>query len=155
MLPRAGGGHPMTLAPARPGRSRGFRAATLVTLLTFCVSCHSWFAVPLTSYEEKRSEDAAERVRITPADGGPAFVVRVTRLDYPNVTGYAESEEGRTTDQVVTYDLTKAKKIEVWRLDARRGVLLGTHVGGEIVRAAPFAEIDLELQLLWSEPAGG
>jgi hypothetical protein len=132
----------MTLAPARPGRSRGFRAATLVTLLTFCVSCHSWFAVPLTSYEEKRSEDAAERVRITPADGGPAFVVRVTRLDYPNVTGYAESEEGRTTDQVVTYDLTKSKKIEVWRLDGWNTAFL---VGGIVLGALAVAALVVAL----------
>jgi hypothetical protein len=32
-------------------------------------------------------------------------------------------------------------------------VLLGTHAGDEVVRAEPFVEIDLELGLLWSEPA--
>ena len=32
-------------------------------------------------------------------------------------------------------------------------VLLGTHAGNAVVRAEPFAEIDVELQLLWAEPA--
>jgi hypothetical protein len=132
----------MTLAPARPERSRGFRAAALVTLLTFLVSCHSWRAVPLTEYEEKRSEDAAERIRITPADGGAPFVVRVTRLDYPNVTGYAESEEGRTTDKVVTYDLTKTTKIEVWRLDGWNTAFL---VGGIVLGALLVAALVVAL----------
>ncbi len=43
--------------------------------------------------------------------------------------------------------------VEVLRLEAGRWVLLGTHVGDEVVRAEPFAEIDLELRLLWSDPA--
>jgi Uma2 family endonuclease len=43
--------------------------------------------------------------------------------------------------------------LEVFRLETGRWVLLGTHVGDAVVRAEPFIEIDLELRLLWSEPA--
>ena len=43
--------------------------------------------------------------------------------------------------------------LEVFRLEGGRWVLLGTHAGDEVVRAEPFGEIDLELGLLWSEPA--
>ena len=46
-----------------------------------------------------------------------------------------------------------AGTLEVLRLEGGRWVLLGTHVGDEVVRAEPFVEIDLELRLLWSEPA--
>ena len=46
-----------------------------------------------------------------------------------------------------------ARMLEVLRLEGGRWVLLGTHVGDEVVRAEPFAEIDLELRLLWAEPA--
>jgi len=42
--------------------------------------------------------------------------------------------------------------LEVLRLDSGRWVILGTHAGNDVVRAEPFAEIDLELALLWSEP---
>jgi hypothetical protein len=40
--------------------------------------------------------------------------------------------------------------LEVLRLEVGRWVILGTHVGDEIVRAEPFGEIDLELRLVWS-----
>jgi Uma2 family endonuclease len=43
--------------------------------------------------------------------------------------------------------------LEVFRLEGGRWVLLGTHAGDEVVRAEPFGAIDLELGLLWSEPA--
>ncbi len=46
-----------------------------------------------------------------------------------------------------------ARMLEVLRLEGGRWVLLGTHAGNEVVRAEPFAEIDLELRLLWSDPA--
>lgn len=42
--------------------------------------------------------------------------------------------------------------LEVFRLEGGRWVLLGTHAGNEVVRAEPFAEIDLELDRLWSNP---
>ena len=45
-----------------------------------------------------------------------------------------------------------ARTLEVFRLEAGRWVLLGTHVGNVVVRAEPFAEIDLELRLLWADP---
>ena len=44
-----------------------------------------------------------------------------------------------------------AGTLEVLRLEGSRWVLLGTHIGNEVVRAEPFAEIDLELALLWRE----
>ena len=43
--------------------------------------------------------------------------------------------------------------LEVIRLEGGRWVLLGTHAGDEVVRAEPFVELDLELRLLWAEPA--
>jgi Uma2 family endonuclease len=46
-----------------------------------------------------------------------------------------------------------ARTLEVLRLEGGRWVLLGTHVGDEVVRAEPFVKIDLELRLLWSDPA--
>jgi Uma2 family endonuclease len=46
------------------------------------------------------------------------------------------------------------RTLEALRLEGARWVLLGTHAGDEVVRVEPFAEIDLELALLWSEPAG-
>ena len=42
--------------------------------------------------------------------------------------------------------------LEVFRLEAGRWVLLGTHAGNDVVRAEPFGEIDLELRLLWPAP---
>ena len=46
-----------------------------------------------------------------------------------------------------------ARTLEVLRLENGRWSLLGTHVGDEVVRVEPFVEIELELQLLWSDPA--
>ncbi len=48
-----------------------------------------------------------------------------------------------------------ARTLEVLRLEGGRWVLMGTHVGDEVVRAEPFTETDLELRLLWSEPVPG
>ena len=47
-----------------------------------------------------------------------------------------------------------ARTLEVLQLVAGRWVLVGSYAGNEVVRAEPFAEIDLELALLWAEPAG-
>jgi Uma2 family endonuclease len=44
-----------------------------------------------------------------------------------------------------------ARTLEVLHLDAGRWTILGTHAGSEIVRAEPFADIDLELGLLWAD----
>ena len=43
--------------------------------------------------------------------------------------------------------------LEVLRLEGGRWVILGTHAGNDVVRVEPFGEIDIELRLLWSEPA--
>ena len=45
-----------------------------------------------------------------------------------------------------------AKTLEILSLEGGRWVLLGTHVGDDLVRAEPFADIELELRLLWAEP---
>ena len=45
------------------------------------------------------------------------------------------------------------RTLEVLRLQNGLWVLLGTHVDDEVVRAEPFVELDLELRLLWAEPA--
>jgi Uma2 family endonuclease len=44
-----------------------------------------------------------------------------------------------------------ARTLEVLRLDSGRWTILGTHAGSEVVRAEPFADIDLELALLWAD----
>ena len=43
-----------------------------------------------------------------------------------------------------------ARTLEVFRLDAGRGVLLATHAAQEIVRAEPFGDIELDLASLWA-----
>jgi Uma2 family endonuclease len=45
------------------------------------------------------------------------------------------------------------RTLEVLRLHNGLWVLVGTHVDDEVVRAEPFVELDLELRLLWAEPA--
>jgi Uma2 family endonuclease len=44
-----------------------------------------------------------------------------------------------------------ARTLEVLRLENGRWTILGTHVGSEVVRAEPFAEIALELAALWAD----
>jgi Uma2 family endonuclease len=46
-----------------------------------------------------------------------------------------------------------ARTLEMLRLEGEHWLLIGTHAGSEVVRAEPFAEIDLELRLLWDDPA--
>jgi len=46
-----------------------------------------------------------------------------------------------------------ARTLEVLRLEGGRWTLLATHAGNDVVRAEPFADVDLERCLLWSEPA--
>ena len=43
--------------------------------------------------------------------------------------------------------------LEALKLEGARWVLVRSYAGNEVVRAEPFDEIDLELRLLWSEPA--
>jgi len=44
-----------------------------------------------------------------------------------------------------------ARTLEVLRLEAGRWTILATHAGSDVVRAEPFAEIELELWALWAE----
>ena len=44
-----------------------------------------------------------------------------------------------------------ARTLEVLRLEHGRWTILATHAGSEVVRAEPFAEIDLELPALWAD----
>ena len=44
-----------------------------------------------------------------------------------------------------------ARTLEVLRLEAGRWTILATHAGTEVVRAEPFAEIELELTSLWAD----
>jgi Uma2 family endonuclease len=44
-----------------------------------------------------------------------------------------------------------ARTLEVLRLENGRWTILGVHAGNEIIRAEPFAEIDLELASLWAD----
>ncbi len=46
-----------------------------------------------------------------------------------------------------------ARTLEVLRCEGGRWVFLGTHATDDVVRAEPFVELDLELRLLWSDPA--
>ena len=43
------------------------------------------------------------------------------------------------------------RTLEVLRLEAGRWTILATHSGNEVVRAEPFADIDLELAALWAD----
>jgi len=43
-----------------------------------------------------------------------------------------------------------ARTLEVLRLESGRWTILATHAGGEVVRAEPFAEVELELAALWA-----
>jgi hypothetical protein len=43
------------------------------------------------------------------------------------------------------------RTLEVLQFEAGRWVILAVHVGAEVVRAAPFTEIELELASLWPE----
>jgi Uma2 family endonuclease len=44
-----------------------------------------------------------------------------------------------------------ARTLEVLRLENGRWTILATHAGKEIVRAEPFADIELELSALWAD----
>jgi Uma2 family endonuclease len=44
-----------------------------------------------------------------------------------------------------------ARTLEVLRLAAGRWTILAAHTGSDVVRADPFAEIELELQALWAD----
>ena len=44
-----------------------------------------------------------------------------------------------------------ARTLEVLRLEAGRWTILATHIDSDVVRADPFAEIELELQALWAD----
>jgi len=46
-----------------------------------------------------------------------------------------------------------ARTLEVLRVEAGRWTILATHTGSEVVRADPFAEIELELESLWADTA--
>jgi Uma2 family endonuclease len=43
------------------------------------------------------------------------------------------------------------RTLEVLRLEAGRWTILATHAGSDVVRAEPFADIDLELASLWDD----
>ena len=44
-----------------------------------------------------------------------------------------------------------ARTLELLRLENGRWTIVGTHAGAEVVRAEPFAEIDLALAALWAD----
>ena len=46
-----------------------------------------------------------------------------------------------------------AQTLERLRLEDGHWSLHGVHAGNDVVRAEPFGEIDVELRLLWAEPA--
>ena len=45
-----------------------------------------------------------------------------------------------------------ARTLEVLRLESQRWVIAGTWSGHDVLRAEPFAAIELDLTLLWDEP---
>jgi Uma2 family endonuclease len=59
------------------------------------------------------------------------------------------AREGVTHAWLVDPD---ARTLEVLRIEAGRWTILATHAGREVVRAEPFADIDVELALLWADP---
>jgi hypothetical protein len=46
-----------------------------------------------------------------------------------------------------------AQTLEVLRLESKRWTILATYGGADVVRAEPFAEIELALASLWVTPA--
>lgn len=46
-----------------------------------------------------------------------------------------------------------AQALEVFRLDAGRWTLAGTWAGTDSIRTEPFEALDLDLTLLWDDPA--
>jgi Uma2 family endonuclease len=46
-----------------------------------------------------------------------------------------------------------ARTLEVFGLSGGRWTVLATHAGAEVVRAEPFAEVDLDLSALWDDEA--
>ena len=44
-----------------------------------------------------------------------------------------------------------ARTLEVLRLENGRWTILATHAGADVVRAEPFAEVDLDLSSLWAD----
>jgi Uma2 family endonuclease len=46
-----------------------------------------------------------------------------------------------------------AQTLEVLRLDGGRWTIVSTHAGRDVIRAEPFDALDLDLTLLWDEPA--
>jgi hypothetical protein len=48
-----------------------------------------------------------------------------------------------------------ARTLEVLRLESGRWVILATDAGGDVVRAEPFAQVEIDLRALWAEPAEG
>jgi Uma2 family endonuclease len=47
-----------------------------------------------------------------------------------------------------------AQALEVRRLEAGRWSVVATHVGGQLVRAAPFEAVELQLSVLWPREPG-
>ncbi len=43
------------------------------------------------------------------------------------------------------------RTLEVYRLDGRRWVVASTHGGAEVVRAEPFAELEIDINRWWRE----
>lgn len=46
------------------------------------------------------------------------------------------------------------RTLEVYRLEAQRWVVLSTHGGNEMIRAEPFAAIEIDLGRWWLDPEG-
>jgi Uma2 family endonuclease len=44
-----------------------------------------------------------------------------------------------------------ARTLEVLRLETGRWTILAAHAGGDVVRAEPFGEIELDLSALWAD----
>ena len=47
----------------------------------------------------------------------------------------------------------RAQTVEVLRIEAGRWTIVSTHAGRDVIRAEPFDVLDLDLTLLWDEPA--
>ncbi len=106
----------------------GFRCTALVTLVAFATACHTWDVVPLKEIQAGQPVELTNRIRVTPAGGGPPVELTVQKVDYPSGVGIPEEEADKENPATVTLDLRNAAQVEIYTLSGWRTALLVTGV---------------------------
>jgi hypothetical protein len=86
--------------------------------------------------------------------GGPDAVKKLLRQKGVSVENQEDSQSGRWHGGHAWIIDPCAHLLEVLQLDAGRWVISAAYAGTKVVRAEPFAEIPLDLGLLWVGQAG-